>query len=91
MKRIILRKITAEKKRIERRLQGAVKVNGGGPVLGTANIQYEIASRTRAIAHGGIGMVDRLVIHCYTPVRRPRTSSTRSRTGRARLDTAALG
>ena len=61
MKRIILRKITAEKKRIERRLQGAVKVNGGGPVLGTANIQYEIASRTRAIAHGGIGMIDRLV------------------------------
>jgi len=61
VKRIIQRKITAEKKRIERRLAGAVKVNTAGPLLGAANIQYEIADRTHAIAHGGIGMIDRLV------------------------------
>ena len=61
MKRIIHRKITTEKKRIERRLAKAVKVNEGGPVLGGANIRYEIGGRTRAIAQGGIGMIQRLV------------------------------
>lgn len=61
MKRIIQRKITAEKTRIERRLAKAVSVNTAGPLLGGANISYEIADRTRAITAGGIGMIDRLV------------------------------
>jgi hypothetical protein len=29
----------------------------GGPVLGASNIHYELADKTRAIAHGGIGAV----------------------------------
>jgi hypothetical protein len=46
---------------VERRLKAAVKVNDGGPVFGRANIRYEIADKTRAIAHGGMGLIQRLV------------------------------
>jgi hypothetical protein len=42
------------------RLQGAVRVNDSGPVLGATNIDYELADKTKAIAHGGIGAVHRL-------------------------------
>jgi hypothetical protein len=34
-----------------------------GPVLGRANIVYELAERSKAVAHGGIGLVARLVEH----------------------------
>jgi hypothetical protein len=59
--RSIRRKIAAEKRRIERRHQLAVEVNDGGPVLGPTNIRYEVADKVRAIAHGGIGAIHRLV------------------------------
>lgn len=36
-------------------------MNTGGPVLGGANVEYEFADRIRAIAHGGIGVVQRVV------------------------------
>lgn len=40
----------------------AVKLNVDGPVLAaTTNIHYELADKTKAIAHGGIGAVHRLV------------------------------
>jgi hypothetical protein len=55
------RKLAAEKAAIERRLRNAVVLNLGGPVLGRANIVYELAERTRGIAQGGIGMIARLV------------------------------
>jgi Transposase DDE domain group 1 len=42
---------------IGRRLQRAAKVNRGGPVLGRDRAVYELAERTRAVAHGGIGAV----------------------------------
>lgn len=61
MKRSIRRKLTAGKRRIERRLRAAVRVNVAEPVLGRGNIRYEIADRTRAIAHGGIGLIQKLV------------------------------
>jgi len=61
VKQIVRRKIQAEKRKIERRLESAVQVNGGGPVLGTTNIHYELADRNQAIVHGGIGAVHRLV------------------------------
>lgn len=61
MNRIVRRKIAAEKQRIERRLGIAVAVNYGGPVIGATNIRFEIADKTRAISHGGIGIVHRLV------------------------------
>lgn len=53
--------MTAEKRRIERRLEEAVVVNDGGPVLSATNIHYERADRTKAIAAGGIGAIHRLV------------------------------
>ncbi|MFQ5592442.1 MAG: IS1380 family transposase [Phycisphaerae bacterium] len=61
MKRRLQRRVAAEKRRILRRLERAVEVNTGGPVLSASNIHYELADRTRAIAHGGIGAVHRLV------------------------------
>jgi hypothetical protein len=42
---------------IGRRLERAVRVNPDGPVLGRARPTYELAERSRAIAHGGIGAV----------------------------------
>lgn len=61
MKRIVRRKIQAEKRKIRDRLDRAVEVNFDGPVLGSANVHYELADKTKAIAHGGIGAVHRLV------------------------------
>ncbi len=55
------RKLAAEKAAIERRLQDAVAVNPDGPVLGRANIAYELAERTKGVAHGGMGMIAKLV------------------------------
>jgi hypothetical protein len=46
---------------IERRLGRAVVVNFDGPVLGRANIGYELSERTKGTAHGGIGMIAKLV------------------------------
>lgn len=42
---------------IARRLERAVKVSPDGPVLGRARPVYELAERSRAVAHGGIGAV----------------------------------
>jgi len=42
---------------MRRRLAGAVAVNPGGPLLGGRRAKYELAERSRAIAHGGIGAV----------------------------------
>ena len=55
------RTLATEKRRIERRLDRAVKVNHAGPVLSASHICYEIAEKTKAIAHGGIGAIARLV------------------------------
>jgi hypothetical protein len=59
--RTVRRKIAAEKLKIEHRLGAAVQVNEGGPVVGASNIRFEIADKTRAISHGGIGIVHRVV------------------------------
>ena len=61
MKEIVRRKLSKEKRGIEQRLAGAVRVNEGGPVLSGGNIEYEIAEKTRAIAHGGMGLIQRVV------------------------------
>ncbi len=61
MKRTLQRTIAAEKRKIERRLGDAVRVNAGGPVLAAPNIRYELAAKTNAIAAGGIGAIHRLV------------------------------
>jgi hypothetical protein len=55
------RKLTCEQRAIERRLKDAVSPNPGGPLLGRANIAYELSERTNGVAHGGLGMIARLV------------------------------
>ena len=52
-----------ERRAIKRRLERAVTANLEGPLLGRANISYELAERTRALSHGGMGMIARLVHH----------------------------
>ena len=54
-------RLRAEATAIERRLEQAVRPNMGGPVLGRANIAYELSERTKATGHGGIGMIAKLV------------------------------
>ena len=46
---------------ISARLAGAVAPNATGPVLGRARIGYELSGRSRGVAHGGMGMIARLV------------------------------
>jgi hypothetical protein len=50
-------RLRAQAAEIERRLERAVRPNMGGPVLGRANIAYELSERTRGTAHGGIGLI----------------------------------
>jgi hypothetical protein len=54
-------RLRAEATAIDRRLKRAVRPNLGGPVLGAANIAYELSARTKATAHGGIGMIAKLI------------------------------
>jgi hypothetical protein len=53
--------VAREKRQIEKRLKDAVAVNVDGPVLRGGNIEYELSARTSGIAHGGMGLVQRLV------------------------------
>jgi hypothetical protein len=55
------RHLAREQRVIERRLAEAVAPNAGGPVLGRAKVAYEYSERTKGTAHGGMGMVARLV------------------------------
>ncbi len=55
------RRLEHERRVIERRLAEAVAPNLAGPVLGRANISYELTERTKAVAHGGMDMIARLV------------------------------
>ena len=60
-KQRLRRRLAAEAGAIDRRLQAAVAPNFSGPVLGRANIVYELAERSKGVAHGGMGLVARLV------------------------------
>jgi len=55
------RRLAREQRVIERRLAEAVAPNAAGPVLGRARIGYELSDRSRGVAHGGMGMIARLV------------------------------
>jgi Transposase DDE domain group 1 len=46
---------------IRRRLAAAVTVNEDGPVLGRRGAVFELAERSRAVAHGGMGVVAAVV------------------------------
>ena len=55
-------RLRAEQAAIERRLERAVRPNlTGRPVLGRANIAYQLSERVRGTAHGGIGLIAKLV------------------------------
>jgi hypothetical protein len=53
--RKIRRRLTAEKRIIDRRLRKANKANRDGPVLTSGGVRYELAEKVSAISHGGIG------------------------------------
>lgn len=55
------RRLERERLAIERRLAAAVGPNLAGPLLDGAPIRYEFSERDRGVAHGGIGMIARLV------------------------------
>ena len=57
-------RLRAEATAIERRLERAVVPNLTGPVLGRANIAYELSARTKGTAHGGIGAIAKLIDAC---------------------------
>jgi hypothetical protein len=61
MNKKIQQKIASQKSEIERRLYEANRPNFGGPTLSATNIGYEIAERTQAIGHGGIGAIHMMV------------------------------
>ncbi|MEO8379082.1 MAG: IS1380 family transposase [Acidobacteriota bacterium] len=61
MKKIVRQRIAREKRQIEQRLKAAVIVNDGGPVLRGGNIEYELSARSSGVAHGGMGLVQRMV------------------------------
>jgi hypothetical protein len=54
-------RLRAEATAIGRRLQRAVRPNVTGPVLGRANIAYELSARAKATGHGGIGAIAKLI------------------------------
>ena len=55
-------RLRAQAAEIERRLERAVRPNmTGRPVLGRANIAYELAARARGTAHGGIGLIANVI------------------------------
>ncbi len=58
---ILPQAIDRRKRSIERRLNGPITQSFSEPMLGASNIHYELADRTRAISHGGIGLVHQLV------------------------------
>jgi hypothetical protein len=61
VKKIVRQRVAREKRQIEKRLKNAVAVNMGGPVLRGGNIEYELSGRTSGIAHGGMGLIQRMV------------------------------
>jgi hypothetical protein len=61
MSKIIQDRMESEERKIKRQLEQAVKGSGEKPMLAGSNIHYEIAEKTRGTAHGGIGLIQRLV------------------------------
>ena len=59
--RQLRRRLERERRQITGRLEEAVAPNATGPVLGRANVSYEYAERTKALSHGGMGLIARLV------------------------------
>ena len=56
----VRKQLSARKRKIEKRLD-KTKFGDESPVLSASNIQYEISDRTRAVACGGIGVIQKMV------------------------------
>ena len=56
-RRRLARRLAREEELIARRLQAAVAPNDDGPVLGRANVVYEMSGRSRGVVHGGMGLI----------------------------------
>jgi hypothetical protein len=86
-KKQLRHKLRAEERSLGRRLAATVAPNSTGPVLGRTNVVYELGWRTRAVAHGGMGIVAKVVkklglaeeIDCLSPPARPAQALTPSR------------
>jgi len=64
VRRSVLQKLRAERRKIQRRLDkalGGMRPHGQGPEFGTGKVTYDLADRTRAISAGGIGAVRQMV------------------------------
>ena len=61
MRNSISKRLRQAKRRIERRLDKTDNRGCDRPVMNASNIRYELADRTRATAHGGIGAMHLLV------------------------------
>ena len=61
MKRSIAKRLRQAKRRIARRLDKTDNRGCDRPIMTASNIHYELADRTRATAHGGIGAMHLLV------------------------------
>ena len=61
MKKKVRRRLSAEKAKIERRLNEGRRAGGDAPMFSGSNIQYEMGEKTSAIAHGGIGAIQLMV------------------------------
>ncbi|MGH3427664.1 MAG: IS1380 family transposase [Candidatus Dormibacteria bacterium] len=59
-RRRLARRLAREQRLIGRRLEAAVAPNDRGPVLGRANVVYEMSQRSRATVHGGMGLIAEL-------------------------------
>jgi hypothetical protein len=53
--------VEGRKRSIDRRLNGPIEQDFSQPMFSASNIHYELADRTRAVSHGGIGLVHKLV------------------------------
>ena len=61
MKPSIAKRLREAKRRIVRRLDRRDNRGCGWPMMTASNVHYELADRTRATAHGGIGAIHLLV------------------------------
>jgi len=57
VKKKIRRTLASRKRKIESRLEEALRQDGEAPVFTASNIHYELSRRNRAITHGGIGAI----------------------------------
>jgi hypothetical protein len=61
VKNTIRQRIISRNNNIRKRLKRASKKANEKPVMAGSNIRYELADRTGAITHGGIGLIHRVV------------------------------